>query len=507
MNFHSRLLSKNANPPAAFRQRAYLLNPMKKGNIFSVTALFLTCFLFLFVENSIAQSIPKEKWDRFKKAINNVKADEALRKGSLFAAKLPNNKRGNWENLIFVANEHTKAHYDKVKKGSSGYIIKSSGKDIKIDTTIFKRLVKIVQNTDADLGKKFKNKDVYELPKGTWGEITKMINDINFKGAVKSPNNYKVSDDNAERNSHALTAKIDSLKKAASASQKIVISQGKFIKEIKVYLYILFAAAALCFFGLIFFFIKYRKITKRYKQIFQITNDSHSFFEKALVFSYLLKSHSQLEIYLTNLFNRLQEFIVKEKEITASLQSAVENGRLELASLKSIDDQTKNKKAWNYEKELREIGELMNDTPEFYPQLITYATTLTGRQKERNRFANYSDEQLESQHTARFIYFKEPSIEGYFEHNRCMLEKNNQVLFRFDLSGNAEQARFSFETSDLQTVSQALSYSKYKIEPVCEIQGVHSENATKVLHLEDGKAELNNNGQWVVTKKAKVIFQ
>lgn len=470
---------------------------MKKGKKSFSVFLCVYCLLLLGLGNGVQAAIPKEKWKRFYGAIVNVKSDPALAKGQIFKAETSKKKRGKWEDVIFVANEHTKGYYDTNKKDKSAYIIQPTGRDVKIDTVSFNKLFTLVSATDQSLDKEFKNQISYQLPQGRWQKITDLIKKVN-----SLPNQE-------ETDSTLVPAGADSTVRdtVGKTGQKTVVRPytAKVDEDFfnnKIYWYGLICLATLFFACFIYFFRKYKVLARQRARIISLSRNHSLFFEQNLQFKFMMQQPKQFEAYLGALFERLKEFVEKENEKRNALKDELHLKESQL--IKQISDQEKIR--WHQPAMLSQIDLLFKDSTELYTQLLSYAGGLAEQKKELEKTTSEHSGPSQIKTQGKTLFFKEPSIEGYFDHSRRMLDSSNQVLFRFDLIG-VDKARFSFQAVDPQTVSQALSYSKYKIEPVCEIQGVHSENAARVVHLQDGAAQLNSQEQWVVTQKAVVLFE
>lgn len=451
-----------------------------------ITFLLLLCYIQ-------ALAIPKIKWEELRIEINRIK--------SIVGSNPQLVRSEDWNKLISVVNRHTEKYH-----------FPNDFDNHKINLLTNKGTILINEDSFDSLYESFKRQDkIFDPPKVTevpisndyWTDFlyklrnvvveTRVLEDQKDLGQGLLPQellNQKLLRLEAyDKIVQELNSNTTKSKTGPEAIRQALDQRDDRLRKIRSSLASLFFILLIFILFFAYYVYKSRKTIRSFR----------SFSQKVATqldqepFKPFLTKHSDSQLLKDNLENQLDSI----KQLLARLQEISANEK-ELGN--TGQETTGDRHSQTYSPKV-------NQTPEDKTFNLEYTDQEAGGASDFSRETTKTDLNLpkKQESYSRFIYFKEPNSEGYFEHNRGAFAKSNQSLYCLTLNSIGDRATFEFVNGDSQTVSQALSYSKFKIEPVCDVTGVYSENATRITPLEDGQAQLNN-GRWVVTKKAIVKF-
>lgn len=427
--------------------------------------------------------MPKGEWTKFFDAFEKVKKDYEENNNSV--------KSNYWLTLIAIVNEQTITVHNLEPAGN--YITTAISSKVQLDFNKFDKItIKVYEiNNDFQKAEDIKIQD--------WGQIVRMFKDVvldkpktNDTTGVQKPDNlleeYESIEDNIKNTQDSLaelgkpTINEDILKKEGpdflkaytKYLEQLVADKKKFINILYVVLGIVLLGSALY----IFFKTRYKPDNRDEIKVAFDWASKNKLYDAGNMGDTKEKV-SAFKNFLTDLLQNAQKASGDTVDSSGSPMPKKPLAGIEVPGNDENEESTIT--TGNKGNELRTDS----------------STRLPGLEDTSER--NKQDDPF-----ARFIYFREPAAEGGFDNNRKIMEKSSQTLYTFILNANGHKATFRFDT-DPANFSQALSHTRYKVEPVCNIEGMSAESATKITSLEDGEAELRDN-KWIVTKKATVRY-
>jgi hypothetical protein len=463
--------------------------------------------LILFLTLDVLGTIPQNNWDKFR---NSVQQISNLSKSG---GKIPVSE---WNTLVRIANEHTRAYHDKNRGTESTYILPVSSQDIVLNATKKKYIKELSNIVESINNKRNRDKNIELIVSlSEWQGITELLRSIPYAEettetaeatlldtsmiiptiVVDTPTQIPevvpggtISQLTTSEKDSVLTGFINILtrrKITATLTDAPKILEEKLSEsesKNQWFFYAILLLLAFIFGTIAYFIFKIQPKVNEYKIATKTLN--------------FLKSY--------DLFKSAQTY---ESPLNATSDNTPAKATSKPTGMKELYDIVSNFFPAQIDKLEGKIRQLTTEKEKLQMEILgrknSHAAEPEQPKKEEPVTKETEALPLPPEITSQ-LFFRQPEIDGYFNHEKQSATQNEKSLYVLTVDSSKRKASFTILDTDSSRIIQAFSYPNDIIEPACEVTGVSYNKATKIKVIDNGEAQINENNNWVIKKKAKI---
>jgi hypothetical protein len=472
---------------------------MKKKGGFIILALFLAL--------DVLGTIPQNKWDNFRTSVQQISS--LSKKGN----KIPVSE---WNTLINISNQHTQAYHDKSRGTKSAYIISGPSQDIVLNTTKKKYIEELRNIVESINNKRNRDKNSeLNVSLSEWQGITERLKSIPYAEETAESAAALISDtltttpvltdtlkNSTEVSTGGSTSSLTAVEKDTALAGFITILTKRKLAATPItdaprvleetlsesesknqwFFYAIITLLSLISGAVAYFIFKIQPKINDYKVA-----------TKTLKF---LKSY--------DLVKSTQTY---ESSLNATSDSLPRRATSKPTGMDELHDIVTNFFPAQIDKLEGKIRQLTTEKEKLQMEILgrknSHAAEPEQPKKEEPVTKETEALPLPPEITSQ-LFFRQPEIDGYFNHEKQSATQNEKSLYVLTVDSSKRKASFTILDTDSSRIIQAFSYPNDIIEPACEVTGVSYNKATKIKVIDNGEAQINENNNWVIKKKAKI---